>query len=429
MSKIIIRHGRVLDPFTAKDGTYDVIIERERIKELIERRTAKGDREEVREKKVEVIDAKGLLVIPGLVDMHSHLREPGREDEETILSGTTAALAGGYQAIVCMANTEPVIDNIGIVRYIKEAKKACDVYPVGAVTKGLLGEEISEIGDLVGAGCVAISDDGMPIMNSSVMRRALEYCKQFNIPLISHAEDLYLSTGVMNEGMVSTELGLPGIPSCAEETMIARDISLTKFTGSRLHVAHVSTKGSVELLRRAKEEGIDVTCEATPHHFSLTDDCVRTFDTNCKMKPPLRTEEDREAIIEGIREGIIDVKATDHAPHADFEKELEFDQAPFGVIGLETALSCGLTYLVKPGFISIEQLIREMTVNSTKIVSLPIKGLNPGEFANLAIVDPDKEWIPQRFLSKSSNSPFIGKNLYGKVLYTVFKGKIFKWKD
>jgi len=425
MAKLIIKNARVIDPFTDTDGTFDILIEGERVKGV------RGKREEGRGKREEgkVIDAKGLWVIPGLIDIHTHLREPGREDEETILSGTMSALKGGYQAVVCMANTEPPVDNIGIVRYIQEAEKVCDVYPVGAVTKGLKGTELSEIGDLVDAGCVAVSDDGMPIMDSFIMRRALEYCKQFNIPIISHAEDLNLSSGVMNEGIVSTELGLSGIPSCAEESMVARDILLAKFTKSRLHIAHISTQGSVELIRRAKKEGVNVTCEATPHHFSLTDECVRSFDTNYRINPPLRTEVDRKAIIEGFIDDTIDAIATDHAPHADFEKELEFDQAPSGVIGLETALACGITYIVKPGFVDIKQLLRKFTLNPAKIFSLPVKGISTGEYANLAIVDPAREWVPQKFLSKSKNSPFIGKSLYGKVLYTFYKGRVYEWKD
>ncbi|PIP11791.1 MAG: dihydroorotase [bacterium (Candidatus Stahlbacteria) CG08_land_8_20_14_0_20_40_26] len=425
MAKLIIKKARVIDPFTDTDDTFDILIEGERVKGV------RGKREERRGKREEgkMINAKGLWVIPGLIDMHTHLREPGREDEETILSGTMSALKGGYQAVVCMANTEPPVDNIGIVRYIQEAEKVCDVYPVGAVTKGLKGTELSEIGDLVDAGCVAVSDDGMPIMDSFIMRRALEYCKQFDIPVISHAEDLNLSPGVVNEGIVSTELGLSGIPSCAEEAMIARDILLAKFTKSRLHIAHISTKGSVELIRRAKKEGVNVTCEATPHHFSLTDECVRSFDTNYRINPPLRTEVDRKAIIEGLLDDTIDAIATDHAPHADFEKELEFDQAPSGVIGLETAFACGITYLVKPGFMDIKQLLQKFTLNPAKIFSIPVKGISTGEYANLAIVDPAREWVPQRFLSKSKNSPFIDKKLYGKVLYTFYKGRVYEWKD
>lgn len=420
MPKLIIINARVTDPITDTDGVFDILIEGERVKEMRERGKREGGRE--KREDAQIIDAKDLLVVPGLVDAHTHLREPGREDEETILSGTMAAFKGGYQAVICMANTEPPIDNIGIVKYIQEAKRACDVYPVGAVTKGLKGVELSEIGDLVDAGCVAVSDDGMPIINSFIMRRALEYCKQFNIPVISHAEDLNLSSGVMNEGIVSTELGLSGIPSCAEEFIVARDILLAKFTKSRLHIAHVSTKGSVELIRRAKKEEVNVTCEATPHHFSLTDECVRSFNTNYRVNPPLRTEVDRKAIIEGLIDDTIDAIATDHAPHADFEKELEFDQAPSGVIGLETALACGITYLVRPGLMDIKQLLRKFTVNPIKIFSLPIKGISPGEYANLAIVDPNKEWIPEKFSSKSQNSPFIGKKLYGKVIFPIYKG-------
>jgi dihydroorotase len=441
MSKLSIINAKVIDPFTDIDGTFDILIEGKRVKEMRrtegreegrvkseEGRGKSDERRGVRED-AQIIDAKDLLVVAGLVDMHAHLREPGREDEETILSGTTSALRGGYQAVVCMANTEPPVDNIGIVKYIQEAEKVCDVYPVGTVTKGLKGVELSEIGDLVDAGCVAVSDDGMPIMDSFIMRRALEYCKQFGIPVISHAEELSLSSGVMNEGTVSTELGLSGIPSCAEEAMVARDILLTRFTKSRLHIAHISTKGSVELVRRAKEEGVNVTCEATPHHFSLTEECVRTFDTNYKMSPPLRPEKDRKAIIEGLLDDTVDVIATDHAPHADFEKELEFDQAPFGVIGLETALACGITYLVRPGLMDIKQLLRKFSVNSTRILSLPVRGISTGEYANLAIVDPTREWVPQKFLSKSRNSPFIGKSLYGKVLYTLYRGRLYKWED
>ncbi|MCD5383648.1 dihydroorotase [candidate division WOR-3 bacterium] len=431
---MLIKNANIIDPFTDTYGRFDIRIEKEKVKDISSSGTLvppcrgracpcpqEGSPQE------EVIDAEGMLVIPGLIDMHAHLREPGREDEETILTGTMAALKGGYQAVVCMPNTEPPVDNAGTVKYILDREKACDVYPVGAVTKGLKGEVLSEIYDLVDAGCVALSDDGMPIVRASIMRRALEYCKQFDVPIISHSEEPTLSLGVMNEGIVSTELGLTGSPSCAEEVMVARDILLAKFTKSRLHIAHISTKGSVELIRRAKADGINISSETTPHHFSLTDESVRSYDTNYKMNPPLRKESDRLAIIEGLKDGTIDAIATDHAPHADFEKEIEFDRAPYGVIGLETALACGITYLVRPGFMDISGLIKKFTVGPAGILSLSVRGIVKGKYANLAMIDMDSEWTPQKFLSKSNNSPFIGKTLYGKVVHTVYRGKMYNW--
>jgi len=381
-----------------------------------------------------IVDCKGCVITPGLMDMHVHLREPGREDEETIETGANGAAVGGFTAVCCMPNTEPVIDNQGVVLLIKEraSDHLVDVFPIAAVTKGRDGQELTEVGDLVEAGAVAISDDGDPVYNAEVMRRALEYSKMFGIPVIEHAEDKELShSGVMHEGFVSTSLGLPGIPSISEEIIVARDILLAEFTGGKLHIAHISTEGSVRLIREAKSRGVNVTCEVMTHHFTLTDEAVRKFDTNTKMNPPLRAQADVDALKEGLRDGTIDVIATDHAPHSSEEKEMEFDQAPFGILGLETAVGLTTTMLIDQGILEFKEALEKLIINPRKILGLEIPALNKGKIANLSILHPSEQWKVDKtiFQSKSRNTPFDGWDLHGCPKGVINKGKYYFSKD
>lgn len=424
---LAILGGRVIDPESRLDRIADIFVQDGLIKK-ISPGTFRG-KADTKTKAKEVVDAKGKIVVPGLIDMHVHLREPGREDEETIYTGSCAAVVGGFTSVCCMPNTEPPIDNQEAVKFVyakaKEAK--CKIFCVGAVTKAQKGEELTEIFDLVQAGVVAISDDGKPVSNSQMMRNALEYCRMFNLPVISHCEDMNLSSGgVMHEGLVSTTLGMNGIPSIAEEIMVARDIKLAEFTHGRVHIAHVSTCGSVNLIREAKRRGIGVTCEATPHHFSLTHDAVKTFDTNAKVNPPLRTKKDAEAIKRGLKDGTIDCIATDHAPHSVEEKEVEFDFAPFGMVGLETALGLVVTELVNKKILSWSQVIAKLTTNPSRILNLNGGRIKRDFPADLTIINPKTSWVvdPNKFKSKSKNSPFGGKRLWGKVCYTIVDGKI-----
>lgn len=423
---LFIKNGRVVDPSTDRDQVADILVEDGKIVRISPEMKAA----DFGLRTADIIDASGKVVVPGLVDMHVHLREPGREDEETIETGSRAALKGGFTSVCCMANTDPPVDSRGLVRFVLEKAEEADlarVYPIGAVTKELKGEELAEIGDLVSGGCVAISDDGYPIRNGEIMRRGLEYTRMFGIPLISHSEDPDLSSeGQMNEGHVSALLGLKGVPRTAEETAVARDIALAEFTGGRLHIAHVSTKGSVKLIREAKDRGVEVTCECTPHHFSLTDEAVRTFDTNTKVNPPLRTEEDVDAIKAGLSDGTIDVIATDHAPHAFFEKEVEFAAAPFGMVGLETGLGLVITELVETGILSLPEAIAKLSANPARIVGLEGGSLKEGLSADILIIDPEREWTvnPREFASKSKNTPFGGWTLKGSVFATIVGGRV-----
>jgi dihydroorotase len=423
--RILIKNGRVIDPSQNMDGYHDVLIEKKKIKGLY----PKGRGPKVNK----VIDAANCIVIPGLVDMHTHLREPGFEYKETIKTGTMAAVKGGFTTVCCMPNTNPVNDTIAVTEFILEKSSkegACTVHPIGAVTIAQKSEELTEVEALLKAGCIAFSDDGKPVTNSLIMRRALEYSKIFDVPIISHSEDLELSEGgVMNEGFVSTIVGLRGIPKAAEEVMVARDLSLCELTGGRLHIAHVSTEGSVNLIRNAKARGISVTAETCPHYFSLTDDSVISYNTNLKVNPPIRTAKDVEAIKQGLKDGTIDVIATDHAPHHIDDKKKEFDAAAFGISGLETAFSLGLQ-LVELGILDLKQLIMKMSVTPSIIMGIKKGSLAMDSDADIAIINTENKFKvdSSRFLSKGKNSPFNKWTLKGTVEKTIAMGKVYEWK-
>lgn len=433
--RILIKNGHIVDPSQKIDEVGDILIEDGKIKELMMQDAGykMQDRKiKDHESDSRIIDAKGLYVLPGLVDMHVHLREPGFEYKETIKTGTMAAIKGGFTTVCCMPNTYPVNDNASVTEFIirKAAQEGyCTVLPIGAITKGQKGKELAEIGTMINEGCIAFSDDGHPVMNSLIMRRALEYSKTFDVPVISHCEDLTLSEGgVMNEGLMSVTLGLGGIPAEAEQIMVFRDILLAELTGGRLHIAHVSTEGSVNLIRDAKKRGVNVTAETCPHYFSITEDAVKGFDSNAKVNPPLRTERDIKAIKEGLRDGAIDVIATDHAPHHRDEKLREFDMAPFGISGLETALSLSLR-LVEEGILTMNQLVEKMVLNPSRILRLNKGAFKVGANADIAIVDINKEYRveSERFVSKGKNTPFEGWVLKGMCFLTICKGKVYEW--
>ncbi|HEU4642651.1 MAG TPA: dihydroorotase [Gemmatimonadaceae bacterium] len=378
----------------------------------------------------EVIDCAGSYVSPGFVDVHCHLREPGREDVETIATGARAAAAGGFTAVCAMPNTEPVTDNQAAVGFIiRQALRAgaARVYPIGAISVGQKGEALAEFGEMVGAGAIAVSDDGKPVVSAHLMRTALEYAQAFDIPVVDHCEEPTLAHGgSMNEGVMSARLGLRGIPSEAEEIMVIRDILLARRTGGHVHLAHMSTKGSVELIRWGKERGINVTAEVTPHHLTLTEEAVEGYDTHAKMNPPLRTAEDVEAVREALRDGTIDVVATDHAPHHYDAKEREFADAPFGIIGLETALALVVTELVEPGIIDFPTLVDRMSTRPAKLFHLPGGTLAEGGVADVTVFDPAREWKvqPSEFLSKGRNTPYAGRVLRGRALCTIVGGRV-----
>ena len=379
----------------------------------------------------EIIDAAGKKVLPGLIDIHTHLRQPGREDKETIETGSRAAVKGGFTSIMCMPNTNPVIDNAMVVEFIiREAKRVglCNVYPIGAITKGQQDGELTDMAELKASGCLAFSDDGKSVLNSRLFRLAMEYAKMLDVLIIEHCQDPLLSAGgVMNEGVVSTRIGLKGDPGIAETVTVARDIEIALYLNARVHLAHMSLKRSCELIRFAKSQGIKVTAEACPHHFVLTDEACSSFDTSTKVNPPLRSKEDVEAIKEAIADGTIDCIVTDHAPHTKEDKEVGFDGAPFGLIGLETSLGLTMTELVKPGIIDLPQMVDKMSSAPARIVGLANKGaIKTGFDADITIIDPDKEWTVTKegFVSKSKNSPFIGRKLKGQVEYTICSGKI-----
>src|SRR3954471_12995865 len=418
--RILLKGGRVVDPSQNMDSTCDVLLAEGRVE-------ACGPRvaNEAKADDVQVIDCSGLVVSPGFIDVHAHLREPGREDVETIATGARAAAAGGFTAICAMPNTSPVTDNqaaVGFVVRQASLAQAARVYPIGAISMGQKGESLAEFGEMVGAGAVAVSDDGKPVVSAHMMRTALEYARTFGIPVADHCEEPTLARGgAMNEGIVSARLGLKGIPSEAEEIMAIRDILLARRTGGHVHLCHMSTRGSVELIRWGKERGINVTAEVCPHHISLTEESIGDYDTNAKMNPPLRTQDDVDALREAVKDGTIDVIATDHAPHHYDEKEREFADAPNGIVGLETALSVNITWLVKPGIIDIGLLVEKMSVAPSRIFHLPGGSLRKGGIADVTVFDPTADWIvdPKRFISKGRNTPYAGRELRGKVHYTI----------
>ena len=428
---IRIQNGRIIDPSQGLDSIGDIVIDDKKIKEVITQKSKQKSHAKNSDD-CRIIDASNMIVIPGLIDMHVHLREPGFEHKETIRTGTMAAVRGGFTTVCCMPNTFPVNDNASVTEFIKRKASQegyCTVLPIGAITKGQKGEELAEIGTMRKEGCVAFSDDGQPVMNSLIIRRALEYSKAFNVPVISHCEDLFLSEGgVMNEGLLSVTLGLNGSPAEAEQIMIFRDIVLAELTGGKLHVAHVSTKGSVDVIRNAKKRRVHVTAETCPHYFSITEDAVKGYDTNAKVNPPLRTEEDVEAIKEGLRDGTIDLIATDHAPHHRDEKLREFDMAPSGISGLETALGLSLR-LVENRILTFSQLIEKMALNPARILQIDKGTLGVGSDADVVIIDEKKEYTveSQKFISKGKNTPFNGWGLRGMPVITIFKGKVYEW--
>lgn len=426
---LVIKGGRVIDPTLGFGKDAYVFIKNGLIKKIIAP-SAAVNKEITSLDENQVIDAEGKLVVPGLIDVHVHLREPGHEDAETVESGCRAAAAGGFTSICCMPNTIPRIDNQETVKFVQDRAQNADarVYVVGAITKNIEGVELSEIGDLVKMGAVAITDDGNYLQNPEIMRRALEYAKMFNIPVMQHAEDKYLcADGVMNESFQSSRLGMKGSPPVAEEIAVLRDIALCRFTGGRLHIQHVSTRGAVEAIRKAKQERVNVTAEVSPHHLILTDDEIgEEFDTNLRVNPPIRTAEDRDAVIEGLIDGTIDCIASDHAPHSEEEKDCEFDLAPSGMIGLETTLGLIKTFLIDKGYFGWADAIRKMTTNPARILNLPGGTLEEESVADIVIIDPEKKWMVKadRFRSKSKNSPYIGWKLSGQVHKTILGGKV-----
>jgi len=422
--RILIKDGRIIDPSQGIDEVRNLFVEDGKVKGY-----PSDTKEFERDSSAHIIAASGKIVSPGFIDMHVHLREPGFEHKETIRTGCAAAAAGGFTSVVCMPNTNPVNDNASVTEYIllkARTEGAVNVFPVGAITKGQKGEVLAEIGEMWEAGCVAISDNGRSVMNSKVMRYAMEYVKAFGIPIISHAEDINLSSGgVMNEGFISSMLGLRGIPNASEDVIVARDITLAELTGANLHIAHVSTSDAVRLIRDAKRRGVNVTAEGTPHHFTLTDKAALGYDTNAKVNPPIRSQEDMEAIREGLRDGTIDVIATDHAPHTEDEKKVEFDLAPFGISGLETALPLALK-LVEDGVLTLPEIVRKLTFIPAQIIKSGRGTLKIGAFADVVVFDPNKNITVDRekFQSKRKNTPFHGWKLSGCVLYTIVGGRV-----
>jgi dihydroorotase len=424
MSRLILRNGRVIDPASGRDEVADVLVSESRI-------AAVGRDLDVSD--AEVFDATGFIVAPGFIDMHVHLREPGFEHAETIETGARAAAAGGFTSICCMPNTKPVNDSATVTSYIVERARryaVVNVFPIGAITKGSEGEQLAAIGSMKAAGVVAISDDGRPVMNARVMRRAMETARAFDLPVIDHCEDLNLSAGGdMHEGLQSTRLGLRGIPSASEDVMVARDILLAELTGARFHVAHLSTRHSVEMVAFAKSRGLGITCEVTPHHFALSDTDMKPYDANYKMKPPLRCCPDVDAAIAGIASGAVDALATDHAPHAGSEKMQEFEKCPFGILGLETAIGVTLDRLVHPGTISVTRMVELYTTGPARVLRLDRGTLTPGAAADITVLDLEGQWTydVNRSFSKSRNSPFDEVQFHGGPVATIVNGA-FIWR-
>jgi len=422
--KTLITNGRLIDPSQKLDAQKDLVLENGLVKEICETGSASKQKFE------RVIDAANSVVSPGFIDLHTHLREPGYEYKETIHSGTGSAVAGGFTSVCCMANTDPVNDNASVTDYIlRKAKETgyCRVYPIGAITKGLKGEELAPVAELKKAGCVAISDDGLTVQNARLMRLALDYAKSFGLPITTHSIEANLAkNGVMNESFMSTKLGLPGSPAAAEDIIVARDIMLAELTGAHLHVGHLSTKGAVHLVEEAKKRGLKVTCEVTPHHFTLSDEAIGDYDTNCKVCPPLRSADDLAAIKAALkRGGVFDAIATDHAPHGIIDKEVEFDKAAWGMVGFETALPLALG-LVSEGILSLPAMIALFTSQPAAIFALPGGSLKVGQAADVTVFNPALDWIVSRetLNSKSKNSPWLGKTLRGKVMYTLVGGEL-----
>jgi dihydroorotase len=422
--KLLITNGHLIDPAEGQNSGRNLLIEDGRVAAWLKH-------DETVPEGCEIFDATGLIVAPGFIDMHVHLREPGQEHKETIASGCAAAVAGGWTSVCPMPNTSPINDNAAITRYmIEQAERAglANVFPIGAITKSSDGSELAEMGEMKAAGAVAVSDDGRPVPTAGMMRRAMEYAKDFDLPVIDHCEDKSLSSGgVMHEGRISLLLGLKGMPALAEDLDAVRDILLAKETGAHIHIAHVSTKGAVEAVRRAKNEGVSVSCEVTPHHFTLTDRAVEGYNTNTKMAPPLRGEEHLEAILEGIKDGTIDAIATDHAPHHADEKALEYDRAPFGITGLETAVGLAFNELVNKGIVDLSRLIELCSTNPARIFKLKDRGtLKAGSIADVTILDPGLEWTYRNAdsRSKSRNTPFEGYSFTGGAVATIVGGRI-----
>jgi len=423
MRTIQIKGGRVIDPSQGIDRTADLWISGDQIVAIGELSNGQPDL---------VIDARGKIVSPGLIDCHVHLREPGNEEDETIETGASSALAGGVTTVACMPNTLPPMDTRNAVEYVvlqaKRARKA-NVYPVACVSKGRKGEEMAELGQLVDGGAVAFTDDGAPVSSASLMRQALSYARMFNRCIMQHCQVMELTTGaVMNEGFESMKLGLKGMPNAAEDIMVARDIRLAEITGGRLHIQHISTARAVELVRDAKKRGIQVTAEACPHHITLTDECLRTFDSNYKMNPPLRTQADVDAVIEGVVDGTIEILATDHAPHAAEKKSRELDIAPFGIVGLETLIPITVKALVEPGLLTWPDVITRLTVNPARLLNLDHRkgSLKPGHDADVTIIDPDASWVidPSKLRSKSHNTPYGGWSVKGRAHVVIVNGEV-----
>jgi len=419
--QLVLRQGRVIDPSQKLDRIADLAIDEGRVAEISSSVPRKGRKE---------IDARGLIVAPGFIDMHVHLREPGREDAETIESGTTAAARGGFTAVACMPNTRPVNDSAGVTALILDRARAAariPVYPIGAITEGSRGETLANYGELARAGAVAVSDDGHPVQNSRIMLLAMEHVRQFDLPVIDHCEDKDLAAGgCMNEGYFSKLLGLRGMNPAAEEVQVARDAILARQTGARVHIAHISTRYSLETVRRAKKDGITISCEVTPHHLLLTEELCTALNPNAKMNPPLRTKQDADALVEGLASGTIDVIATDHAPHSLNDKMLEFDRAPFGIIGLETAVSLILDRLVHRGLLSPARMVEAFSLNPARILKLNGGTLAKGAAADITVIDPElrREVRSEDFASRSRNTPFEGWKLRGGPAVTIVKGKI-----
>jgi dihydroorotase len=424
MAHLLLKNGRLIDPAKGRDETVDLQVVDGHIERLGSNLSASG---------AQVIDLKGKIIAPGFIDMHVHFREPGFEYKETVATGCAAAAAGGFTAVCCMPNTNPPIDDEAVVRFVRDRGRMAlggvvDVHPIGAVTAGRKGEHLAPLAELSEAGVVGFSDDGDPVHDAEIMRRALEYSAMFDRPIIQHAQDLPLTRGgVMHEGAVSTALGLPGMPGIAEDLMVARDLQLVEYTGGRYHVAHVSTAATVQLVREARSRDLPVSCEVTPHHFTLIDEAVRGYDSNTKMNPPLRPRSDLEGVLEGLRDGTIEVIATDHAPHSFDEKQVEFPAAPFGIVGLETALGLVLTELFYKHVLSLQQIVEKLSLHPRRILGLPPVTIEEGAAANLTIFDPAVEWVvsPELFRSRSRNTPFGGMRLKGRPVGIINNGAEF----